>query len=47
MMPNFWKKVAKTVAKPKNATKQANFENPNHLHQTTFKVLKHRQQTMF
>jgi hypothetical protein len=34
-LPKFWKKVAKTVAKPKNA---------KYIHQTTFETLKYLQQ---
>ncbi len=42
-MPNFWKKVAKTVPEPKNAkisSSKLNLLNPKNQHQTTFETLK-------
>ncbi len=35
------------VKKDQNIYNKAQFENPKHLHQTTFKTLKYLQQTMF
>jgi len=56
--PDDWKKkirrifqrIAQKVAKSKkgqNIYSKAQFENPKHLHRTTFKTLKYVQQTMF
>jgi len=45
-----FKKIAQKVAKSKkdqNIYNKAQFENPKHLHQTTFKSLKYLQQTIF
>ncbi len=45
-----FQRIAQKVAKSKkgkNIYKKAQFENPKHLHQTTFKTLKYLQQTMF
>jgi hypothetical protein len=47
-LPKIWKKVAKTITKPKkqNTYIKALFESPKHLHQTTFETLKYPQQTI-
>jgi hypothetical protein len=45
-----FQRIAQKVAKSKkghNIYNKAQFENPKHLHQTTFKTLKYLQQTMF
>jgi hypothetical protein len=42
-LPNFFEKVAKTVAKPKNvetSSSKINYENRNHKHQTHSKIAK-------
>ncbi len=47
---HFLKKVAQTVSKAKRGQSvynKAQFESPEHLHQTTFGNLKYLQQTMF
>jgi hypothetical protein len=47
--PNFSKNSPKScqVKKGQNIYNVAQFENPKHLHQTTFDTLKCMQQTMF
>jgi len=48
-LPNFSKNSPKScqVKKGQNIYNKAQFENPKHLHQTTFETLKYLQQTMF
>jgi hypothetical protein len=48
-LPNFSKNSPKVTKskKAQNIYNKAQFENPKHLHQTTFKTLKYLQQTMF
>jgi hypothetical protein len=46
----FFQRIAQKVAKSQkgqNIDTKAQFENPKHLHQTTFETLKYLQQTMF
>jgi hypothetical protein len=45
-----FQRIAQKVTKSKkgqNIYNKAQFENPKHLHQTTFETLKYLQQTMF
>jgi hypothetical protein len=48
-LPNFLKNSQKScqVKKSQNIYNKAQFENPEHLYQTTFKTLKYLQQIMF
>jgi hypothetical protein len=48
-LPNFSKSSPNglQVKKDQNIYNKAQFENPKHLHQTTFETLKYLQQTMF
>jgi hypothetical protein len=48
-LPNFSKNSPKScqVKKGQNIYNKAQFGNPKHLHQTSFKTLKYKQQTMF
>ncbi len=48
-LPNFSKNSPKSrqVKKGQNIYNKPQFENPKHLHQTTFKTLKYLQLTMF
>jgi hypothetical protein len=43
----FFKKVAKTIAQPKNAYIKAQFESQKHVKLTAVENLKYLQQTMF
>ncbi len=48
-LAKFFKEEPKKLPsqKSQNINNKAQFENPKHLHQTTFKTLKYLQQTMF
>jgi hypothetical protein len=44
---NFLKNIPKSSQVKKNIYNKAQFENPKHLQQTTFKILKYLQQIVF